>query len=432
MVVANNRVNQIMDAIEATNDALNCFLSTSQPLSLGQENTQPSLLSGVSFGVKDLFDVKGEVTRAGSKMLSNDVPKDSDALLVARLKAAGPGYFGRLNMDEFAYGFATVNSHYGTTSNPHDIERLAGGSSGGSAAAVAAGILDFALGSDTNGSIRVPASLCGVFGLRPTHGAWPMDGVFPFVEQFDTAGPFTRSIELMRRVYTVMSGESVGSHYLEKTSDKNIKVAPLGGWFRRGCSPDGLSGVDAIAAFFGNEKRVEYRAAEAARSAAFLITAYEGGKLHLDRLRTSAHLYDPEVKDRLIAGALLSEELISHANAVASKAARNLHLLLDEFDILIAPATPTVAPKITDNFIEIEGQKVSARANLGLYTQPLGPAGVPVLTVPLKRPGKLPLGVQLIAGRGKEAILFDAADLLVEAGVIGSGDDLIAENKELS
>lgn len=432
MVVANYNVDQIMNAIRGTDDALNCFLSTSQPLSIGEENSPPSLLSGVSFGVKDLFDVKGEVTRAGSKMLSNDTAKVSDAVLVARLKAAGAGYFGRLNMDEFAYGFATVNSHYGTTSNPHDLECLAGGSSGGSAAAVAAGILDFALGSDTNGSIRVPASLCGVFGLRPTHGVWPMGGVFPFVEQFDTAGPFTRSIDLMRSVYTVMSGESVGSPTLGKPSEKNIKAAALGGWFRRGCNPDGLSGVDAIAAFFGNEKRVEYRAAEAARSAAFLITAYEGGKLHLDRLRTSAQFYDPEVKDRLIAGALLPEELISHANAVASKAARDLHLLLEEFDILIAPATPTVAPKTKDKFIEIEGQKVSARANLGLYTQPLGPAGVPVLTVPLKRPGKLPLGVQLIAGRGKETILFDAADLLVEAGIVGSGDELIALTKDFS
>jgi len=422
-----NDFGQHLDDIDALNGALNCFVSISNPANKAENFKTPPALSSLSFGVKDLFDVEGEITRAGSRLLSADAPKDKNAPLVARLMEAGASYFGRLNMDEFAYGFATVNSHYGTTCNPHDISRLAGGSSGGSAAAVASGLLDFALGSDTNGSIRVPASLCGVFGLRPTHGLWPMDGVFPFVEQFDTAGPFTRTIGLMRLVFAVMSGFKEASDSSRHTVSQPITAAPLGGWFRRGSDETGLAGVDEIAAFFSNQKLVEYQGAEIARSAAFLITAYEGGKLHLDKLKTSPQLYDPAVKDRLIAGALLSGDLVAQANRVADQSARELHDLLKEFDILIAPATPTVAPKISEGFIEIEGKKVSARANLGLFTQPFGPAGVPVLTVPLKRPGKLPLGVQLIAGKGKETVLFDAAEQLVQAGIIGSGDELIPQ-----
>ena len=349
-------------------------------------------LAGVPFAVKDLFDVKGEVTKAGAKLRQAHPPADQNADLVDRLKAADAIYLGRLNMDEFAYGFATVNANYGTTRNPHDRARLAGGSSGGSAAAVAANFVPITLGSDTNGSVRVPASLCGLYGLRPTHGDLPMTGVFPFVEQLDTVGPFTRSIEDLALVYRVLADRPS-----PPCSTDTLKVARLDGWFRSNGTAEGIAGVDLVAAAFGTAPLHALPLAEAARSAAFLITAKYGGVLHLETLQKHAMAYDPAVRDRLIAGIVLDDAKVQAAEQIIAQFNQHLQEAFKRFDLLIAPTTPTPAPKISDSWIEIDGQHVSARANLGLYTQPLSVAGIPILTVPLKRPSGLPLGVQLIA-----------------------------------
>lgn len=370
-------------------------------------------LAGVPFAVKDLFDVQGEVTKAGAKLRETEPPASKDASLVARLKAAGAIYVGRLNMDEFAYGFATVNANYGTTRNPYDTERLAGGSSGGSASAVAAGLVPISLGSDTNGSVRVPASLCGLFGLRPTHNALPMDGVFPFVEQLDTVGPFTRTLEDLVTTHRVLAGTSTPS-----TQKTVFNVARLDGWFRSNGDPDGYVGVDAAAAQFGEAPLLDLPLTAATRSAAFLITAKYGGLLHQDTLKTRAMDYDPAVRDRLIAGIAVSDEKVTAAEALIERFNANLNKVFETYDLLIAPTTPSVAPKISDGLIEVDGKQVSARANLGLYTQPLSVAGVPILSVPLKRPGKLALGIQLIAARDQEETLFSAARQLVDAGLV--------------
>ena len=161
----------------------------------------PGLLAGVPYAVKDLFDVAGLPTTAGSASRAKAAPAKADADAIRRLKAAGAVLCATLNMDAFAYGFATVNADYGTTRNPHDPARLAGGSSGGSAAVVAAGLVPFSLGSDTNGSVRVPASLCGLYGLKPAHGSLPLAGTFPFAESFDDVGPFTTSLADMALVW---------------------------------------------------------------------------------------------------------------------------------------------------------------------------------------------------------------------------------------
>ena len=166
-------------------------------------------LEGVPFAVKNLFDIEGLVTIAGSRIeaeRANPRPAAADALAVARLEAAGAILVGALNMDEYAYGFTTENTHRGPTRNPHDLTRMAGGSSGGSGAAVGAGLVPSALGTDTNGSIRVPASLCGAFGLRPTFGRLGRGGAFPFVFSIDTIGPLARSVRELALAYDAMQG----------------------------------------------------------------------------------------------------------------------------------------------------------------------------------------------------------------------------------
>ncbi|KFA38836.1 amidase, partial [Xanthomonas vasicola pv. musacearum NCPPB 4384] len=238
-------------------------------------------LAGVPFVVKDLFDVAGQVTTAGAAVRAQCAPAARDAAVVQRLGDAGAVLVGTANMDEFAYGFATVNAHYGTTTNPHDHQHLAGGSSGGSAAAVAAGLVPFALGSDTNGSIRVPAALCGVYGLRPTHGAVPVDGVFPFVDALDVVGPFATSVSDLRRVYEVMCG-----HALPSRTTGNLRIARLGGWFQRNLDPDLDAGLEALLTACNSTTTIELPEAERARAAAFVLTAAEGGHRHRSALHT--------------------------------------------------------------------------------------------------------------------------------------------------
>ena len=165
-----------LERIEADDERFNCFTAVYRDQALAAANVSGPL-AGVPFAVKDLYDVAGRTTRAGSKIYADNPPAARDATAIARLKAAGAVLVGATNMDEFAFGFTTENPHNGPTRNPRDPARSAGGSSGGSAAAVAAGMVPLALGSDTNGSVRVPAALCGVYGLKPTYGRLSRAGV---------------------------------------------------------------------------------------------------------------------------------------------------------------------------------------------------------------------------------------------------------------
>lgn len=372
----------------------------------------PGPLAGVPFAVKDLFDVAGVPTTAGAGFRAHAVPARSDAHAVSCLCAAGAVLVGTLNMDEFAYGFATENARFGTTRNPHDPQRIAGGSSGGSAAAVAAGLVPLTLGSDTNGSIRVPASLCGIYGLRATHGRVDVSGTFPFIDSLDVVGPLAGTLADLELAFrTLTAADTAGSG--------PTRIACLGGWFQRNADAAAIAAVARIAAAFDPAPLVELPFAEAARSAAFVITAAEAGARHLNDLRTRALDFDPATRDRLIAGALTATDDLAAARCFRDRFRELIEPLFAKYDVLIAPATPCVAPPIGAGTIEIDGKQVSARANLGIYTQPLSLAGVPVMSVPVKRDGRLPLGLQLIAAPGREATLFAFARTLEEHGFIG-------------
>ncbi len=367
-------------------------------------------LAGVPYAVKDLFDVAGLPTTAGSAARAKGPVAEADAEAVQRLQAAGAVLCATLNMDAFAYGFATVNADYGTTRNPHDPARLAGGSSGGSAAAVAAGLVPLTLGSDTNGSVRVPASLCGLYGLRPARGDLPLAGTFPFAECFDEIGPFAASLDDLALVWEVLRGSAVAA------SAAAARIARLGGWFRQNADPAQLAAMDAIAP---DAPLIDVPDVARARSAAFVITAYEGGRLHHKALAADPMAYDPAVRDRLIAGALLPDTLYERALAFRADHVARVEALVADFDVLLAPSTPCAAPLITDPMILIDGELCPARANLGIHTQPITFTGLPVLAVPLKRPDGLPLGLQLIGKPGGEGALLRFAAELESRGITG-------------
>ncbi len=369
----------------------------------------PGPLAGVPYGVKDLFDVAGLPTTAGSRLYADAPPAAGDAAAVARMQAAGAVLVATLNMDEFAYGFATINAHHGTTRNPHDPARLAGGSSGGSAAIVAAGVLPVALGSDTNGSVRVPASLTGVYGLKPTHGRLPLGGVFPLAETLDDVGPFARSVADLRAVWAVLGGSA-------DDDCRPLRVAVLGGRFAVNLDPAQAAAIGRIAP---DAPVVDLPDVARARSAAFLITAFEGGARHREALARDAMAFDPATRDRLLAGALLPASVYAAAQAFRASFAATVAAAFAEVDVLLAPAAPGVAPLIADPRIVIDGTLRPARAELGIHTQPVSFAGVPSLAVPLLRPGRLPLGLQLIGRPGGEALLFRFAAGLEARGMIG-------------
>ena len=417
-------IRSALNHIASSNGALNAFTAVFAVEALSQardldariaQGRAVGALAGVPFAVKNLFDIKGVVTLAGSKIRQGAAPAERDAALITRLKNADAILVGALNMDEFAYGFVTENAHYGATHNPHDLARIAGGSSGGSAAAVAAGVVPLALGSDTNGSVRVPAGLCGVYGLKPTFGRLSLDGVFPFVESLDHAGLFARTVADLALAYEVIAGAPVSIR-----ADTPLRAAALNGWFTHGASVEVLDALGAVGAALHADWGVELAGAEAARSAAFCLSAYEGGRLHLADLKTRPQDFDPAVRDRLLAGALLPdlqhEQALRYRPVFLDAASR----LLDRYDILLAPVAPCTAPRIGEASMVIDGEEVSVRKNLGAYTQPLSYIGLPVLAVPVNRPGLMPIGVQIIAARGREDRLFAAARRLEAQGVIAA------------
>ena len=255
-------------------------------------------LAGVPFAVKNLFDIAGLSTLAGSKINRDRAPAPRDAALIERLEAAGAILVGALNMGEYAYDFTGENVHDGPSRNPHDLARMTGGSSGGSAAAVAGGLVPLALASDTNGSIRVPSSLCGLFGLKPTYGRLTRARSFPFVADLDHVGPLARSVRDLALAYDAMQGPDpddpgCADYVPEPVSPlidrgaQGLRIAVAGGYFK--CrSAEAVQAVDRVAVALGADRDIEIPQAERARAAAYVITASEGACLHLDRLRTRA------------------------------------------------------------------------------------------------------------------------------------------------
>jgi 1-carboxybiuret hydrolase len=386
-------------------------------------------LAGVPFAVKNLFDVAGLPTLAGSKINRDLPPSTRDATLIERLEAAGAILIGALNMGEYAYDFTGENIHDGPSRNPHDINRMTGGSSGGSGAAVGGALVPLALGSDTNGSIRVPASLCGIFGLKPTYGRLSRARTFPFVSSFDHLGPFARTAYDLALAYDAMQGFDAAdpvcaerpaepaTPLLERGAE-GLRVAVASGYFK--CkSGEACYAIDRVAAALGANRDIEIPQAERARAAAFIITATEGASLHLDRLRTRAADYDPAVRDRLIAGAMAPASLIVKAQKFRRWYREQVLKLFDEVDVILAPATPCTAPLSGQQMFMHGETEMPVRANLGIYTQPISFIGLPVVAVPVPLT-PLPIGVQIITAPWREDVALRIAHALEASGVVAA------------
>jgi len=384
-------------------------------------------LAGVPFAVKNLFDVAGLPTLAGSKINRAHAAATRDQPLIERLEAAGAVLVGALNMGEYAYDFTGENVHDGPARNPHDVTRMTGGSSGGSGGAVAGGLVPLALGSDTNGSIRVPASLCGLFGLKPTYGRLTRARSFPFVSALDHLGPLARSARDLSVAYDAMQGPDpedpvCTTRPVEPTvvtlarGAADLRIAVAGGYFKKGAFPEARVAVERVASALGANADIEIPEAGRARAAASIITASEGAALHLDRLRKQARDYEPIVRDRLIAGAMIPAALVARAQKFRRWYRAQVLPLFERVDAIIAPATPCTAPAIGQQTFVLDGVEMPVRANLGIYTQPISFIGLPVVAAPVPL-SPMPIGVQIIAAPWREDVALRIAYALEQAGV---------------
>ena len=427
--------------IDERNGALNAFTDITRQRALAQAQAIDARrargealgpLAGVPFAVKNLFDIAGLPTRAGSKINRDRQPATADATLVQRLDNAGAILVGALNMGEYAFDFTGENAHDGPSRNPHDPARMTGGSSGGSAAAVAGGMVPLALGSDTNGSIRVPASFCGLFGLKPTYGRLSRAGTFPFVASFDHLGPFARCAGDLALAYDALLGAdpadpaqaAVSPDPVFATLDSGIdglRIARLGGYFAASGESCAFEAVNRIASALNVVRELELPEAERARSAGYLVTMMEGAALHLQRLQTRSADFDPDVRDRLIAGAMLPGHWLVRAQKFRAWFRRQARRIFEDVDILLAPATPCRAPLIGQKSMVLDGRTMLLRPNLGLFTQPISFIGLPAITVPVWTQGEtLPIGVQVIGAPWCEDLVLRVARHLEKLGMCGA------------
>jgi 1-carboxybiuret hydrolase len=417
------RVNAFTDVLDAR------ALARADQLDAGiRDGARLGPLAGVPFAVKNLIDIAGLPTRAGAKINRDRPPAERDGALVRRLEAAGAILVGGLNMGEYAYDFTGENVHDGDAHNPHALGHMTGGSSSGSGAAIAAGLVPLTLGSDTNGSIRVPAAFCGCFGLKPTYGRLSRAGSFPFVGSLDHLGPLARNVTDLALAYDAMQGPDSDDPVATNRPPEpvlpvleagigGLRIAVAGDYFARGGDPEVFAAVARVASALGARSTVVLPEAQRARAAAYLITAAEGATLHLDRLRARPKDFDPAVRDRLIAGAMLPAAHVERAQRFRRWYRARVLELFDSVDVILAPTTPCRAPKGGQTHFVLDGVSLPVRPNIGVFTQPISFIGLPVAAAPVWLDDGLPLGVQVIAAPWREDLALRVARHLEGTGV---------------
>jgi aspartyl-tRNA(Asn)/glutamyl-tRNA(Gln) amidotransferase subunit A len=349
-------------------------------------------LQGIPIGVKDLFDVAGSVTTCGAHRDFHPPPAAKDSAVVARLRAAGAVLVGKTGLHEWAFGVSSNNPHFGPVRNPHDPERIAGGSSGGSAVALATGMCLGALGTDTGGSIRIPASLCGVYGLKPTWGVVPTAGLAPLSESLDTAGPMAMSVEDVFTLFDVMAATRTGA------APKPRILTPSGPFFQEG-DPEVFRLVKEAIARLGPSEPVDLGDVDAVWKANTTILLCEAAAVHEQRLKEKSDRFGPGLADRFKAGFAHTGIDYARARKLQREWTGRLTSLLGDGAVLALPATQVTATVIGDR----EGPALSRV--MTRYTAPFNLPGVPCLSVPAGKLGPLPVGLQLVAAPGREALL---------------------------
>lgn len=379
----------------------------------------PGPLCGIPVSLKDLFATKGVRTTAGSKILADWVP-DYDATVTARLRRAGAVIIGKANLHEFAAGPTNNNLHYGPARNPWDRERIPGGSSGGSAAAVAASMCLGSMGTDTGGSVRLPASLCGVVGLKPTYGRVSRFGIFPLSWSLDHAGPIARTVEDCALMLQATAGydprdpssANVPVPDYTKGLDGDIRGLRVGVprefWFEEATEQVGGLVRKAIQVLEELGASVEeVSIPSVVHSPLGLVISWsESASIHEEWIRARPEDYDPDVLKRFQTGSLYLATHYIKAQRVRALLQSDFQQALERADVILSPTSPVTAPRIGDKTVTIKGRARTVTLVLARLTRPYNLVGLPAITVPCGFSAGLPVGLQ-IAGRA-----FDEATVL--------------------
>ena len=401
----------VLARIEATEPALNAYITVTAELARRQAVVADAELAagrdrgplhGIPFALKDLFDTAGIATTAGSDFLRDRVP-DEDAFVVRRLYEAGAVLVGKLGLHEFAFGATSINPHFGPVHNPWDLERVPGGSSGGSGAAVAAGSAIVALGTDTGGSIRIPASLCGVAGFKPSTGRVSRSGVFPLSPTLDHAGPLAKTVEDCALVMNAIAGHDPADHMSldgpvpDYTADFGRGIRGLRIGVPRAALWDGAqpevaaaceAALDVLRGLGASVADVELPLL--AKGTRLCISQAEGATFHRAWLERHPERYGDDTRRRFLEGLALPATAYIHDLERRRALTEEMKALLERVDVLVSPTTPMTAPTIE------EGDPDRA---LSVLTRGYNYTGVPVLSVPCGFDSRgLPVGLQ-IAGR---------------------------------
>jgi aspartyl-tRNA(Asn)/glutamyl-tRNA(Gln) amidotransferase subunit A len=411
-----------LDRIEAHAD-LNAYISVRAEEALAEADAARSgPLSGLPVSVKDVIDVAGARTTAASKILADNVAA-KDAAVVERLRRAGAILLGKLNLHEFAYGALTTSPHFGPARNPWALDRVCGGSSGGNGAAAAAGLAAGTLGTDTAGSIRIPACFCGVTGLRPSTGRVSNRGVIPVSWTFDTVGPIARTAEDCALLLEAIAGHDAGDpatarapvpRYREELERgvRGLRVGVVEALLER--SDDRVAtvvgqAIDELRSLGARVARADIPLLTEAGTIQQLVMLPEASSVHLGWLRTRLGDYGADVRARLLAGLLLP----STAYVTGQRARRwyyeHLEPVLGRYDVLAAPEMPVVAPRLGDDTVELGGRPTAYRLALIPYNSPWSLAGLPVASVPCGFVDGLPVGMALVGRRFAEGTVLRAA-----------------------
>ena len=401
-------VEQYLERIEALNGEINAYIAVRGDEALAEaEHVPDGPLRGVPVGIKDVIDVAGVATTAASRVLDGDIAT-RDAVSVERLRQAGAIVLGKLNTHEFAFGASTTSAHFGPAHNPWALDRICGGSSGGSGAAAAADLASGALGTDTAGSIRIPACFCGVTGLRPTTGLVSTAGVVPVSWTLDAVGPIARSAEDCAVLLSALTGQP----YDLVEGVRSLRVGVVDALFEQAdpaVAAQVTAAVEELAGLGATVEKIEVPLLEESGTINQLLMLPEAAEVHLPWLRTRLGEYGDDVRARLLAGLLLP----ATAHVTGLRATRwfrdELRKVFDRVDLLSAPEMPIAAPRIGENEVEIQGQRLLYRLSLIPYNSPWSLAGLPVASVPAGFVDGLPVGLALVGRVRDEATLLGAA-----------------------
>ena len=398
-------VQSYLDRIEA-HRGLNAYIDVRAEAALAEADaaeTGPERgpLWGVPVAVKDVIDVAGERTTAASEVLRDNVAT-RDAASVAGLRAAGAIVLGKLNLHEFAYGAKTTSEHFGPARNPWATDRICGGSSGGSGAAAAADLAAGTLGTDTAGSIRIPAAFCGVTGHRPSVGLVSNEGVVPVAWSFDTVGPISRSAE---DCALLMEAIAPGFRADDGEGEPRIGLVTT---ILSSADPRVASVVEETALGLGAEP-VEAPVLDHAGLIQQLMMLPEAAAAHLPWLRTKLADYGADVRARLLAGLLMPATAYPTGLRARRWLDDQVRPLFERYDVLAAPTMPIVAPHIDEDPIELGGRLVPYRLALIPFNSPWSCLGLPVTSVPCGFVDGLPVGLALVGRRGADATVLRLA-----------------------